>query len=554
MPRFKSCLLLTAVGALSFLSYQAHADQGPPPARRATLSIDGGQIAVPAADGSGVRVFKGLPYAAPPVGALRWQAPRRAPKWAGVRPTGKFAADCMQDISPNSPAAQARSEDCLYLNIWAPARHPAALPVFVWIHGGGSRVGSGAQPSFEGTALARQGMIVVTINYRLGVFGFLAAPGLSAQSGYGGSGNYGFMDDIAALQWVRRNIGAFGGDPNRVTVGGESSGSVSTSVLMASPLAKGLFQQAIGESGSAFRVSEPASMGAATLHSQEQRGQALMDLLHTPTVKALRAVPAAGVMAAAQKLSAQNYFNLPVVDGYVLPDAPMRMFESGRFNDVPLLAGWNAQEGSLMLLGPKQTLSQFLQRAYGPMADFMAPYYRAVPGGEQAPFIAAAGDNNIAWPTWLWAMAKARFGKAPVYLYQFDHAPPLPQGKFGKDFDVRLAGSFHGAEVPFVFGTLPAQDGWQLTPADYATARQMSGYWANFIRTGSPDGTDLAPWPRYLPGPRAQRMTIASQSAVQNDPDFARFMALLAVHQIIDPPLPAPPPILARPQAKTARP
>lgn len=231
-PKTISRLLAAWVGGAALLMGQGPAVAADAP----TLVVDGGRVAVPAANAEGLRVFKGIPYAAPPVGPLRWKPPEAVAAWSGVRPTESFGADCPQPTSPASPEDRPKSEDCLFVNVWAPADlAKSKLPVYVWFHGGGSRVGSGAQPLFDGTVLAKQGIVVVTVNYRLGIFGFISSTALSAESGYGGSGNYGFMDDIAALTWVQRNIARFGGDPRRVTIGGESSGAVTASVLMSSP-------------------------------------------------------------------------------------------------------------------------------------------------------------------------------------------------------------------------------------------------------------------------------------------------------------------------------
>jgi para-nitrobenzyl esterase len=505
-----------------------------------TLRIDGGRIAVPAPAG-GVRMFLGLPYAAPPVGPLRWRPPAPVIGWSGVRATKNFGPDCMQEPSDSSsPAARPRSEDCLYLNVWTPAAHPGAkMPVYVWIHGGGSRVGSGAQPQFDGAALSRHGIVVVTINYRLGPFGFLSTHALSAESGYGASGNYGFMDDIAALRWVQKNIAAFGGDPARVTIGGESSGSVTTSTLMASPMAAGLFDQVIGESGSVFRVAQPGSMGATTLAAEEAKGDALARSLGAHDLAELRAVPAQAVLAGAE--TAKIYFNLPVVDGHVLPDAPWRLFQTHRSHDVRLLVGWNAQEGSLLTTGPLGTLPTLLEKYYGTQAAGIAPYYPAASPSDIHAEISAAGDNGIAYPTWKWAIAQQRFGTQPVYVYEFDRAPPIPAGAFGRRFDVKLAGAFHGSEIVYAFDTLGSEPRWAVTDADRRIARQMSGYWANFIKTGTPDGAGLPEWPRYDPATGPQRMQIGLKTAAEADPDYARYIAIEAAHDRIDQPLPAAP-------------
>jgi len=504
------------------------------------LTIDGGRIAIPAAAPDGVTSFKGLPYAAPPVGALRWRPPAPVAAWSGVRASDRFAPDCMQKPSPAaSPATRSRSEDCLYLNVWSAAPRRAHQPVFVWFHGGGSRVGSGAQPQYDGAALARKGVVVVTINYRLGPLGFLSSRALSAESGYGASGNYGFMDDIAALRWVQRNIASFGGDPKRVTIGGQSSGSVSTGVLMASPLAVGLFQQAIGESGSVFRVAELGSMGATGIAVEEARGDHLAAALGAKSLTALRAVPADKILAAADKSG--MYFNLPVVDGHVLPAAPWQIFAAHRQNDVPLLVGWNSDEGSLQGMGPLAPLPELLTKLYGAEASKVAAFYPAATPDSLYIETKAAGDNSIAYPAWKWAIAQQRFGAHPVYVYQFDRAPPLSPGAFGPEFDVKKAGAFHGAEKVYVFDTLASQPTWAVTEDDRRVATQMSGYWANFIKTGNPNGAGLPEWPRYDPAARPQRMRIGLETGAIADPDFAKFQALLVAHARIDPAEPVGP-------------
>ncbi len=503
---------------------------------RGPLRIEGGAITLPAPGADGVTIVKGLPYAAPPVGPLRWRPPAAVIAWSGVRAADRFGPDCPQKPSPtSSPIERPRSEDCLYLNVWTAAKPGVKQPVFVWIHGGGSRVGSGAQPQFDGTALAKQGVVVVTINYRLGALGFLSTSALSAESGYGASGNYGFMDDIAALRWVKRNIALFGGDPGRVTIGGESSGSVSTGALMVSPLAAGLFHQVIGESGSVFRVAEPGSMGASGLAAEEARGDALALKLGARDLAALRDIPADAVLAAAEGKG--KFFNLPVVDGHVLPASPWTMFARRRHNDVPLLVGWNATEGSMQLpLGP---LPELLAKYYGPAAPDVAKLYPVTDTNALPVAIDAAGDIGIAYSTWKWALAQQRFGTKPVYVYEFDRAPPIPAGSYHGRFDAKLAGAFHGAEIPYVFDTLAAQPDWAITDDDRRIAQQMSHYWANFIKTGHPDGPGLPAWPAYAPVAQPKRLQIGLTTTAQADPDHAKFMALKAVHDRIDPAEPA---------------
>ncbi|WP_084455465.1 carboxylesterase/lipase family protein [Novosphingobium rosa] len=538
----KRCILaMFLAGAMTAGFSGADAAPAPP----STIAIDGGRVIRPAADAEGITSFKGLPYAAPPVGPRRWRPPAPVVPWAQPRKADTFGADCFQAVSGESPASRPRSEDCLYLNVWTPAgRNAAKLPVYVWFHGGGSRVGSGAQPGFDGSAMARKGIVVVTVNYRLGPLGFLSTPELSRESLHGASGNYGFMDDLAALRWVRRNIATFGGDPARVTIGGESSGSVTTSVLMVSPQAKGLFQRAIGESGSSLRVHEYGSMGATSLADEEAKGGKLMAALGVGNLAGMRAASAQHVLDASVR--AGTFYNLPVVDGALLPDAPWRIFARHRQNDVPLLVGWNAQEGSVNLLMGRKPFSELLKGYYGAEAARIAPFYAARSEDDLQAYVRAAGDNGIAYGTWKWAYAQTLSGRQPVYAYEFDHAPPIPAGTFGPHFDVRLAGAFHGAEIPYAFDTLASRPDWAVTDVDRAIAATMSAYWVNFIKTGNPNGrgpggAGLALWPRYTPGPAAQRMRIAAVSHAEADADFARFLAIKQAHDRIDPADPVAP-------------
>jgi para-nitrobenzyl esterase len=524
---------MLAAGATAGLS---GADAAPAPP--STIAIDGGRVIRPAADAEGITSFKGLPYAAPPVGPRRWRPPAPVVPWAQPRRADAFGADCFQAVSGESPASRPRSEDCLYLNVWTPAGQNAAkLPVYVWFHGGGSRVGSGAEPVFDGSAMARKGIVVVTVNYRLGPFGFLSTPELSRESLHGASGNYGFMDDLAALRWVKRNIATFGetraGDDRR-----RSSGSVTTSVLMVSPQAKGLFRQAIGESGSSLRVHEYGSMGATSLADEEAKGGKLMAALGVGTLAGMRAASAQQVLDASVR--AGTFYNLPVVDGALLPDAPWRIFARHRQNDVPLLVGWNAQEGSVNLLLGHKPFSELLKGYYGAEAARIAPFYAARSEDDLQAYVRAAGDNGIAYGTWKWAYAQTLSGRQPVYAYEFDHAPAIPAGAFGPHFDVRLAGAFHGAEIPYAFDTLASRPDWAVTVVDRGIAGTMSTYWSNFIKTGNPNGGggtsgSLPLWPRYTPDSAPQRMRIAEVSRAEADPDLARFLAIKAVHDRIDP-------------------
>ena len=461
----------------------------------ATVGVENGQLAVPGADSHGVRVFRGIPYAAPPVGALRWRPPQAPIPWTGVRPVDTFGANAMQgivwgDIDPYTPGV---SEDCLYLNVWTPAESGREhLPVLFWIHGGGFIAGHGAEPRYDGARLAARGIVVVTTNYRLGAFGFMAHPALTAESEVGASGNYGLLDQIAALAWAKRNIAAFGGDPDAITIAGESAGSMSVSALMASPLAAGLFQRAIGQSGALFFASpefpDRSRAGA------ERAGERFAEGLGARSLVELRALPAEAILAA----SPGDQIRYPIVDGHVLPESLDDIFAGGRQNDVALLAGWNRDEGFNfdITLGTGKPFADVVRERFGLRAEGILNLY---PAGDRAQAAQSArdfgGDLTIIQPTWNWIEAQCRTGTAPVYRYRFDGAPSVPDDWFG-DRPSAGAGAFHAAEIVYVFDRLDAMP-WTYTQADRAISAAMTAYWVNFVKSGDPNGPDLPAWPAY---------------------------------------------------------
>ena len=445
------------------------------------VKVDGGQISGASSDG--VRVFKGIPFAAPPVGALRWKAPQPVVPWSGVRAADTFGAECMQTPYPaGSPyAADPRpiSEDCLYLNVWTPASAGDKKPVMVWIHGGAWTRGSGSTPGYDGSALAKRGVVVVTTNYRLGVFGFLAHPELTAESDHHASGNYAILDHVAMLKWVQRNIAAFGGDPAKVTIFGESAGSWSVNVTQATPLAKGLFRAAIGESGGQFaRV--------ATLDQAEKAGAALATSLGAGSLAALRAVPA-------EKLNAVQAFRTGVnVDGYVLPQDVRSIFAAKQQSQVPVIVGSNGNEWTT-LSNPAQfpktvdAYRKYVEAQYGDANEIDAAYPVKSDADIKEAMLALGRDRTFTLEMRTWARMVTAGGQR-AYLYQFTHVPPSPRAAEW--------GAYHAGEIGYVFGNLIAR-GFAYTDVDRRVSDQMSQYWVNFATTGDPNGKGLAAWTPY---------------------------------------------------------
>lgn len=440
--------------------------------------------------GDAEKAFLGLPYAAPPVGDLRWKAPQPPTAWLGTRDATEFGARCeqwhiwddyiFQDAGP--------SEDCLFLNVYAPkaAQPKSKLPVMVWIHGGGFIAGAGSEPRYTNPALVAKNVIVVTINYRLGVFGFLANQDL-AKEAEGHSGNYGLMDMITALRWVKANAEQFGGDPNNVTIFGESAGSFAVSGLMAAPGARGLFQKAIGESGAFFGNT----LSASTLAERSKRDQAWTVSLGANSLAELRAMPADKILEAAKKFPAGF---TPVVDGAFVTESIADTYAAGRQADVPTIIGWNRDERT-NTLSKDLTADKWKAYAtehYGARAE---QFLAAFPAGSDEEAVRSADalttDGFIAYGAWRWVEAQSATGKSPVYRYRFDMPSPAeplhPHGKY----------AFHSAELEYVFGTLDVRHGATWRPEDRRLSEQMISYWTNFARTGDPNGAGLTQWPRY---------------------------------------------------------
>ncbi|AJP72529.1 carboxylesterase/lipase family protein [Sphingomonas hengshuiensis] len=453
--------------ALALLASPALAQSQP------TVQTEQGKIRGTAADG--VKRFYGIPFATAPVGDLRWKAPIAAPRWQRERSATAFGPACFQASPPDRPAMP-MSEDCLTLNVWAPAEAKEPLPVMVWIHGGGYLAGANSEPQFEGSNFARRGVVLVTINYRLGPLGFLAHPELTEEASYGASGNYGILDQIAALKWVQANIAAFGGNPGNVTIFGESAGAGAVNILQASPLARGLFHKVIGESTSQFDP-DGGLVGRKDMRQAEAYGKAFGEKLGAPSLAALRA------LSPEQIYSQFTFFWPTELDGYVLPDLVYHVFAQGKQNDVPTLVGSNSDEGGTIKV-------PWVKRD-----DTNAATYDRLYGGLSDPLRQSSTDA-VQWQMRVWAQLQARTGKQKSWLYWFDQ--PWP----GRKAD----GAFHGNEIVYVFGTLNAeQQPW--ADEDRTLSNLMTDYWVSFARDGDPNGAGLPQWPNYDPAaPRLMRL------------------------------------------------
>ena len=447
----------------------------------AEVTVDSGTLLGTTGASSEIRLFKGIPFAAPPVGANRWRAPQPVAKWSGTRPATEYAPRCMQG-GPGGANANAppTSEDCLYLNVWTTAESASdRRPVMVWLYGGGFTGGAGSEPRYAGDGLARKGAVVVTLNYRLGAFGFFAHPDLTKETPQKTSGNYGMQDALAALQWVQRNIAAFGGDPENVTVFGESAGANLTGALVASPRAKGLFHRAIAQSGGYMGM---AMARTGTLARAEEAGAKVMADAGIASIADARAKPATEV------LTALRGANL-VVDGYWIPEDLSLTFSKGRQNAVDLLVGSNKDEGTFFQrqgLTADRFKAQARQR-FGVLADEFLATYKADDDAQASASYLASFSDEAAWAMREFAKAQAKQGNS-AYVYYFTRVPPaLP--------DRPSRGATHVAEIPYMFDNLAPPVPW--TDVDRRLADAMSSYWVNFARNGDPNGSGLPSWPAY---------------------------------------------------------
>ncbi len=485
---------------------------------------------------NGVRTFKGIPFARPPVGDLRWREPQPAQNWSGVRKAGEFGPRCMQRTGPGADywfRGNGMSEDCLYLNVWTPAKsNKERLPVLVYIFGGGFQNGDGSEPRYDGGSMASKGMVAVSINYRLNVFGFFAHPELTRESPNHASGNYGFLDQAAALRWVQKNIAAFGGDPNKVTIAGESAGSFSVSVLMASPLSKGLIAGAIGESGALISTLPPRALAET-----EKDGEQFATAAGAASLKALRAMTAVQIQDAATKGPGMRF--RPNLDGYFLPKPLKDILTAGEQAKVPLLAGSNTEEqGARSVLGAAEptpeNFANAVKKFYGVHADAVLKAYAATTPEE---VLQAATDlasaRFIGHGTWKWTELQAQTGGKPVYRYMYarprpkftppdGQAPPAAAARPGPAIP---RGAGHSAEIQYAMGNLPLDKRYAWEPDDFKVSEVLQGYFVNFIKTGNPNGSGLPEWPIYT-SPGYRRMRIDVKSRVEAEPERPRYMAL----------------------------
>lgn len=491
----------------------------------------------------GLQLFFGIPFAKPPVGNLRWKAPQPVDNWKGVLQTKKFGPRPVQGIvfGDMSSRSEGLSEDCLYLNVWTPAKHDTkGLPVLVYFYGGGFVAGDGSEPRYDGAAMAKKGIVAVTVNYRLNIFGFFSHPELSAEASYKGSGNYGLLDQNAALKWVQKNIAAFGGDPSKVTIAGESAGSISVTAQMASPLSKGLFAGAIGESGASINPT----LAPVPLKDAEKTGLDFAKSINAPTLAQLRAMSTQELY---EYYTASKRFGFPtVIDGYFYTKTVPETFKAGEQSKVPLLLGWNSAEipGMAFTQGPysEEAYVKKVKEAYPKDYEEVLKLY---PHGSDKEIelsaTALASDRFISYSTWKWFDLQRKYSDQPVYRYMFSRVrPPLADnsltpglagGTVKKDANAFKmpppVGAPHASEIEYCMGNLYLVKDYAWTDDDFKVSATMSDYFANFIKTGNPNGKDLPNWPAALKDATdPDVMVINVESKAVKAPNDARYIFL----------------------------
>lgn len=502
---------------------QLESDNAPPVVSTQYGDVQGTQS-------SGIRMFRGIPFAQPPVGDLRWRAPQPVENWSGVRSAENFGPRCMQRplFSDMIFRSDGMSEDCLYLNVWTPARSAdERLPVLVYFYGGGLFTGDGSEYRYDGESMAREGIVTLTVNYRLNIFGFFAHPELTAEADYNASSNYGFLDQTAALQWVRDNIAAFGGDPDRVTIAGESAGSVSVSTQMVSPLSRDLIAGAIGSSGSLM-----GTLRAGPLAEEEAKGVAFGEKENAPSLAALRQISGDELLEKTKNYGWTHF--APAIDGYVFPDTPDAMFAAGQQAKVPLLLGWNSMEqgynGVMGGLPPTPASFQTVVRSlYGDNADaILGVYPHANEEEVRTSAIDLASDRFTAFSTWKWGDLHVKTGEGqPVYRYLY--ARPRPATRDGNT--PAATGAVHSAEIEYAMGNLSTNRVYDWEPEDYRASAVFKAYYANFVKHANPNGPGVPAWPAFNPE-NPQVMYIDAETILKPEQNANRYRVLdsLSVH------------------------
>jgi para-nitrobenzyl esterase len=490
----------------------------------------------------GVRSFKGIPFAQPPLGDLRWREPQPVTNWSGTRNADEFGPRCMQRTAPGSDywfRSNGMSEDCLYLNVWTPAKSDREkLPVLVYIFGGGFQNGDGSEPRYDGESMARHGIVAVSINYRTNVFGFFVHPELTRESPHHAAGNYGLLDQVAALQWVQKDIAAFGGDPKRVTVAGESAGSISVSALMASPLSRGLMSGAIGESGAMTSSLPPQPLADA-----EQSGVKFATAVGANSLADLRAMKAEQIQEVMAK--AQGVRFNTALDGYFLPKPLTAIYAAGEQAKIPLLAGSNTQEQparSVLAEGEPtpETLASAIKRFYGDKAHDILKAYAATTTDEVYEAAAhLASARFVGFSTWKWSELQMKTSGKSVYRYLYARPrpallgtpgqPAATAGRGGARQQAGPRGAGHSAEIQYAMGNLDLDKRYAWEPADYEVSKTMQTYFVNFIKTGNPNSAGLPEWVAYRPDNNYQRMRIDVDSHAEPEAHRDRYVALDAV-------------------------
>lgn len=513
------------------------------------VTVENGVLEGTRDSGSPLLIFRGVPFAAPPVGELRWKEPQPVKNWEGVRKADQFGNKPMQKpiFGDMGFRSANMNEDCLYLNVWTPAKSmKEKLPVLVYFYGGGLVAGDGSEPRYDGETLAKKGIVVVTINYRLGVFGFFSHPDLTKESPNHSSGNYGYLDQHAALVWVQKNIDKFGGDPKHVTIAGESAGSISVSVQMASPLSKNLIVGAIGESGAGINPT----LASIPLAEAEKSGVAFVESIKGGSIQEMRAMSASDLLDAAYKPGQTRTATTPTVDGYFLPKTLPQIFEAGEQAKVPIMVGWNSAEVpyQVVMRADAPTLENYQKAVSTLYGDKSAEVLKLYPASSDKEVIKVAtdlsSDRFIVYSTWKWAELQIKTGGKPVYRYLFSRVRPAMTAAMG-DAKPGLAGGVikgeaaknappapapvgaaHASEIEYALGNLASNKVYDWTPDDYKVSATMVDYFANFIKTGNPNGAGLAKWDANTGKGPVKFMDIDVKSVQKTENDRARYIFL----------------------------